>query len=103
MASDLILTPQRNLDKHSSVNNLFRIMTFSEHFTDLTIDSHIPPIKGLTGGLNFHFIPFDTRSLLTVFWSIFFMACFNYFEAPTKFILLSDLIVYFASSGDESP
>ena len=69
-------------------------MTFREPFTDFTRDSHIPPIQGLTGGLNFHFIPFATRCLLTVFWSILFMAYFNSFLAPTKFVSLSDLIMF---------
>ena len=85
---------QRNVDKHSSVNNLSQIITFRECFMDLTRGFHILPIQGLTGGLNFHFIPFAVRCLLTKFGSMFFMACFNSFEAPTKFVPLSDLIMF---------
>ena len=69
-------------------------MTFRERFTDLTKDSRMLPTQVLTGGLNFHFIPFPVRFLLTVLWSIFFVACFNSFEAPTKYIPLSDLIMF---------
>ena len=85
---------QRNVDKHSSVNYLSQIITFRERFTDLIRDSHIPPIQGVTGRLNFHFISFPAKCLLTEFWSIFFIACFNSFEAPTKLVPLSDFIIF---------
>ena len=65
-----------------------------ECFTDLTRDSHIPPIQEFTGGLNFYFALFAARCLLTELWSIFYMACFNYFGAPTKFVPLSDLVMF---------
>lgn len=93
--SDLELTDstsQSTVDKCSSVNNLSRIITFWERFPDSTRDSHILPKQGLIGAVNFKFIFFATRCLLAEFWSILFMACFNSFEAPTKFVSFLDLM-----------
>ena len=85
-------TSQSTLDKRSSVNNLSRIITFWERFPDSTRDSHILPKQGLIGAVSFKFIFFATRCLLAEFWSILFMACFNSFEAPTKFVSFLDLM-----------
>ena len=85
-------TSQNTSDKCSSVNNLSRIITFWERFPDSTRDSHIPPNQGLIGAVNFKFIFFATRCLVAEFWSMLFMACFNSFEAPTKFVSFSNLM-----------
>ena len=69
-------TLQRNVDKHSSMNSLSPKTTFRERFTDLTKDSHIRPIQGLTGSLNFHFILFAGRYSFNEPWPISFMAFF---------------------------
>ena len=48
----------------SAVNNLSLTITLKQHLTDLTRDSQMLPIQGLTGGLNFQSIFFATKCLL---------------------------------------
>ena len=67
-------------------------MTFKLRFTDLTSDCQLPPIQGLTGGLNFKSIFFPTKCLLIETWSRVFILYFSSVEAPTKFVPLSDLM-----------
>ena len=57
-------TSEINVAHDSSVNNLSLIMTFKQSFADLSSDSQMPPITGLTGGLNFQHIFFATKHLL---------------------------------------
>ena len=85
-------TSQSTVNKRSSVNNLSGIIIFWERFPDSTRDSHIPPNQGLIGAVNFKFIFFATRYLLAELWLILFMACFNSFDAPTKFVSFSNLM-----------
>ena len=87
-------TLQRNVDKHSSVNNLSRLTTFREGFTDFTRHSHIPNIQEFAGRLDFHCVLFAARCLLTDLLSISLWSAFNYFETPIKFVSLSDLIMF---------
>ena len=51
-------------DADSAVNNLSLTITLKQHLTDLTRDSQMLPIQGLTGGLNFQSIFFATKCLL---------------------------------------
>lgn len=57
-------TSEINVAHDSSVNNLSLTMTFKQSFADLSSDSQMPPIEGLTGGLNFQPIFFATKRLL---------------------------------------
>ena len=63
-------------------------MNFNARFTDLIRASHIQPIQGLEGGLNFQSMLCD-RKLVIRFWSIPFSVSFSFRSAPMKFVQLS--------------
>ena len=91
----IILSPSvRKVDNASSVNNLSFTIVFNAFFVSFTIASMQPPIHGLDGGLNFHWIRSGLNSSLILCWSNFCIASDNSRWAPTKFVPLSLVIVW---------
>ena len=73
----ILSTSVRKVDNASSVNNLSFTIVFNAFFVSFTIASMQPPIHGLDGGLNFHWIRLWFNSSLILCWSNFCISSDN--------------------------
>ena len=70
------------------------VIDSSEGLIDSMSDFQLPPIHGQIGGLNIHLISFIVRKCSTSVWSKMLNFSLSYVAAPTKFVLLSDFIIF---------
>ena len=67
----MLLASVRKVGHDSSVNNLSFTIAFNALFVSFTISSMQPPIHGVDGGLNIHWIHLWSNSSLILCWSNF--------------------------------
>ena len=70
------------------------VIDSSQGLIDFMSDFQLPPIHGQIGGLNIHLISFIVRTFSTFVWSKMLNLSLSSVAAPTKFVLLSDFIIF---------